>query len=151
MPHFNLSIFTPFGMSKPIGKKIMRNLIGFGVGALLLSTSAVQASARLEPEQELARIVQGRVAGKPVDCVNLSRIRSTKIIDRTAIVYDAGSTLYVNRPRSAAGLDRWDTLVTKTHSSQLCSIDVVQLYDAGSRMWTGSVFLGDFVPYKRVR
>ncbi len=129
----------------------MRNLISFGIGALLLSASAVQAAPRLQPEQELARLVQGRVAGEPVDCVNLRNVRSTRIIDRTAIVYDVGGTLYVNRPQSAEGLDKWDTLVTKTHSSELCSIDVVQLYDTASRMWTGSVFLGDFVPYKRVR
>jgi hypothetical protein len=82
----------------------------------------------------------------------LRNVRSTRIIDRTAIVYQTGNTLYVNRPRNGAStLDRWDTLVTKTHSSRLCSIDVVQLYDTSSRMQTGFVFLGDFVPYRRVR
>jgi hypothetical protein len=129
----------------------MRKLISVSLGALLLSTTSVQAAPRLQPEQKLARILQGRVAGNPVDCVNLQNIRSTQIIDRTAIIYDAGSTIYVNRPRHAQSLDQWDTLVTKLHSSRLCSIDVVQLYDASSRTWTGSVFLGDFVPYKRIR
>ena len=129
----------------------MRNLISFGIGALLLSTTAAQAAPRVHPEQQLARILQGRVAGEPVNCVNLQNIRSTQIIDRTAIIYDAGSTIYVNRPQGAESLDYWDTLVTRLHSSRLCSIDVVQLYESSSRTWTGSVFLGDFVPYKRVR
>ncbi len=129
----------------------MRNLISFGIGALLLSTTAAQAAPRLHPEQQLARILQGRVAGTPVNCVNLQNIRSTQIIDRTAIIYDAGSTIYVNRPRDAGSLDHWDTLVTRLHSSRLCSVDVVQLYESSSQTWTGSVFLGDFVPYKRVR
>ena len=129
----------------------MRSLISFGIGVLLLSTTAAQAAPRLHPEQQLARILKGRLAGNPVSCVNLQNIRSTQIIDRTAIIYDAGSTIYVNRPQDAGSLDYWDTLVTRLHSSRLCSIDVVQLYDSSSGTWTGSVFLGDFVPYKRVR
>jgi hypothetical protein len=129
----------------------MRKLISVTLGALLLSTAAAQAAPRLQPEQQLARALKGRVAGTPVDCVNLQNIRSTQIIDRTAIIYDAGSTIYVNRPRHAQSLNHWDTLVTNLHSSRLCSIDVVQLYDASSRMWKGAVFLGDFVPYKRGR
>jgi hypothetical protein len=129
----------------------MRSLISLAFGALLLSTSAA-AAPRLQPEQQLARAIEGRVAGEPVNCINLRNVRSTQIIDRTAIVYEAGNTVYVNRPRNGARtLDQWDVLVTKTHSSQLCSIDVVQLYDTGSRMQTGFVFLGDFVPYRRVR
>ena len=67
-----------------------------------------------------------------------------------AILYDTGSTIYVNRPRSGReSLDQWDVLVTKTFSSDLCTPDVVQLWDSGSRMQSGFVFLGEFVPYKR--
>lgn len=129
----------------------MRKLISLTLGALVLSSAVVQAAPRLQPEQKLARMLEGRVAGKPVDCVNLHNIRSTKIIGGTAIVYDAGSTIYVNRPLNSESLDPWDTLVTKLHSSSLCSIDVVQLYDSSSLAWTGSVALGEFVPYKRIR
>jgi hypothetical protein len=113
----------------------MHKLISFSL-ALLLTTSAVQAAQRMGPEQQLARVLEGRVAANPVNCVNLQNIRSTQIIDRTAIIYDAGSTVYVNRPRDAHSLDQWDTLVTNLHSSRLCSIDVVQLYDASSQTWT---------------
>ena len=89
---------------------------------------------------------------EPVDCISLNRIRSSRIIDRTAIIYDAGGTLYVNRPRAGAEqLDRWDALVTRLSTSQLCSIDTVRLYDTTSRFETGFVFLGDFVPYRRPR
>jgi hypothetical protein len=74
------------------------------------------------------------------------------VIDHVAIIYDAGGTLYVNRPK--AGLEQlndWDTLVTRTPSSQLCNVDVVHLYDRVGRMQTGTVFLGDFVPYRKVK
>lgn len=130
----------------------MRGFIPFAAGAVLLASGSVQAAPREAPEAQLARAVEGRVAGEPVSCINLRNVRSSKIIDHTAIVYDAGSVVYVNRPRAGSeSLDHWDTLVTKTHSSQLCSIDVVQLFDTSSRMNTGTVFLGEFVPYKKVR
>ena len=119
---------------------------------LLLGGSPAAAKPKLDPEARLAKVLKGRVAGEPVDCIQLSRVNSTQIIDGTAIVYDAGGTLYVNRPRAGReDLDRWDTMVTKSFSSQLCSVDVVQLYESGSRMPTGMVFLGDFVPYRRAR
>ncbi|HLL59849.1 MAG TPA: hypothetical protein VK391_08185, partial [Allosphingosinicella sp.] len=102
-------------------------------------------------EARLARALEGRVAGEPVNCISLRNIRSSQIIDDTAILYDAGRTIYVNRPREGRrSLNRHDVLVTKTFSSQLCSIDVVHLYDSASRFQTGVVFLDEFVPYRRV-
>ena len=63
-----------------------------------------------------------------------------------AIVYDAGSVVYVNRPRGGAEqMDDWDIMVNRLYSSELCSIDTVQLIDQGSRMYSGTVFLGEFV------
>jgi hypothetical protein len=119
---------------------------------LLLASGAVAAAPPVEPEVKLARILEGRVAGEPVKCIQLRNIRSSTIIDDTAIVYDAGSTIYVNRPRGGReSLDQWDVLVTKLHSSELCSIDIVNLYDSSSRMQTGFVSLGEFVPYRKPR
>jgi hypothetical protein len=126
----------------------MRKLL-LTLGALVAAASPALAKP-FDGEAELAKAIAGRVAGAPVHCVNLRDVRSSQIIDHTAIVYDTGGTVYVNRPRAGLeSLDRWDTLVTKTFSSDLCDIDVVHLYDSGSHMQTGSVFLGDFVPYKR--
>lgn len=127
----------------------MRHTLALLLGGLLL---AAPAYARVSPEQALEKAIEGRVAGEPVSCINLRRIRSSQIIDRTAIVYDMGSVVYVNRPRSGArSLDHWDVLVTRPFSSQLCSIDVVELYDPSVGMQTGLVFLGDFVPYRKVK
>lgn len=120
--------------------------------ALLAAVAVAPAAAKdRDPEAELARALQGRVAGDPVDCIDTYRIRSSRIIDDTAILYDAGSVIYVNRPRAGAeSLDRWDTLVTRLHEPRLCSIDTVRLLDSSTRFETGVVFLGEFVPYRRV-
>ncbi len=128
----------------------MRRFVALSLTAIALAAAPLQAAPRLTGEAELARLIEGRVAGEPVDCVHLRRIRSSRIIDNTAIVYDAGSTIYVNRPRSGReSLDNWDTMVVKPFASRLCSIDVVQLYDAGAGFFSGIVFLGDFVPYRK--
>ena len=97
-------------------------------------------------------MLEGRVAGEPQDCISLSTARSSQIIDKTAIVYKVGSTYWVNRPKGGAeSLDDDDILVTRTTSSQLCSIDAVELRDRTSHMYAGFVSLGKFVPYKRVK
>ncbi len=62
----------------------------------------------------------------------------------------AGGKYYVNRPTmGASSLHRDDVMLTDTHSNQLCSVDVVHLYDSGTRMRMGTVGLGKFVPYVR--
>ncbi len=102
-------------------------------------------------ETALARITEGRTVGKPVDCINLRDIRGSEIVPDTAIVYRMNNgTLFVNRPNGGGLLDRDDILVTRTIGTRLCRIDIVNLVDRGSRMPSGSLSLGDFVPYSRV-
>ena len=128
----------------------MRKLITLLAGTLMLGGVA-QAKPQ-DPEAALANALRDRVAGTPVQCIDLHRIRSSRIIDGTAILYDAGSVIYVNRPTNGAEeLNQWDTMVTRTFTSQLCNVDTVTMVDRGSHSFTGVVFLGDFVPYRRVR
>lgn len=112
-------------------------------------TAPTPAQARAEAR--LAKIVEGRTAGAPVDCIVLQQINSTEIVDGTAIVYRMNNgTIYVNRPPSGANFLRRDlVLVTDTHSPNLCGVDIVRLLDSTSRMGAGSVGLGKFVPYPR--
>lgn len=132
----------------------MRPLILTIVAAATIATapSASVARERLAPEDQLAKLLDGRVAGKPSDCISLATVNSSQVIDKTAIVYRSGSTLWVNRPRGgASSLDDDDILVTKLTSSQLCSIDTVELRDRSSHMYSGFVSLGEFIPYRRAK
>lgn len=131
--------------------RIRNSLLG---ATLLACVAAMPAlAAQRDGEAELAKAVAGRTAGAPVDCIMLRNIRSTRIIDRTAIVYEMTNGLfYVNRPKSGAeSLDQNVVLVTDTRTPQLCSIDIVQLLDRSMLMQNGWVGLGDFVPYARPR
>ena len=117
---------------------------------LSLSVSA-EARPKIATEVKLAKMLDGRVAGEPQDCIFMPTIRGSRIVDKTAIVYDAGRTLWVNRPRSGAeSLDDDDILVTNLHGSSLCSIDIVSLHDRYGHFYSGFVGLGEFVPYRKV-
>lgn len=118
--------------------------------ALLLAGSVVQA-APADPEAQIAKALDGRVAGQPVDCIMLRNIRSSQIVDRTAVLYTMnGGTIYLARPTSGAPFLRRDlALITDTHSPQLCGVDIVRLYDTSSRFEAGSIGLGKFVPYEK--
>lgn len=120
--------------------------------ALTVLTAAMPAFAR-SADEELAKALAGRTEGAPVDCLNLRDIRSSRIIDGIGILYETNNrTVYLNRPASGASSLRWGlTLVTDTHSSQLCSIDTVKLYDTTARMQSGFVGLGKFVPYVKAK
>ena len=127
----------------------MRLFTSLLLGTAILIPAAGEASRRADPEARLQEAIAGRSAGAPVDCIDLSRVHSSYIIDGTAIVYEVGRTTYVNRPVSGGkSLDKWDTLVTETYSDRLCSRDTVKLIDPTVRMQTGLVFLGKFVPYR---
>ena len=119
------------------------------IGAALVASPAL--AGEKSGEARLAKAIEGRVAGEPVSCIDLHRVRSSRIIDDTAIVYEAaGGTLYVNRPDSgASALNRHDVLVTRTFTNRLCDVDVVELKERGAGMMTGLVFLGKFVPYTK--
>lgn len=128
----------------------MRKFLPLLAASVALLAGSAQARTE-DPERELQQAVAGRVAGEPVDCIDMHRVRSSRIIPHTAIVYDAGSVVYVNRPRGGAeNMDDWDIQVNRLYSQQLCSVDTVQLIDQGSHMYSGTVFLGEFVPYRRV-
>jgi hypothetical protein len=112
---------------------------------------AVAAKEKVAPEAKLAKMLEGRVAGEPQDCITLSAAQSSQVIDKTAIVYRIGSTLWVNRPKGGAESldDDNNILVTKLTGSRLCSIDTIELHDRSSHMYRGFVSLGKFVPYRR--
>jgi len=131
----------------------MRHLIPTLLAAAAVAAApAASAREKLEPEARLAKLLEGRVAGEPQDCIPLSTARSSQVIDKTAIVYKVGSTYWVNRPKGGAeSLDDDDVLVTRTVGSQLCSIDTVELRDRTSHFYTGFVSLGEFVPYRRAK
>jgi hypothetical protein len=129
----------------------MRNLaLLLAAGAALAVGSAADARTKQTGEEQLAKILAGRVAGQPVNCISVFDSRDQRVIDKTAIVYGSGRTIYVNRPTNARDLDDDDVLVSRVFGSQVCSLDVVRLHDRSGGWYRGFVGLQQFVPYRRV-
>jgi hypothetical protein len=129
---------------------IQKLSLAISAAALIAGAGVAQAaSPKLTGEAKLAKLLDGRVAGEPVNCINQSDQDDVQVIDKTALVYGSGRTIYVNRPRNARDLDSNDVLVTRLHTSQLCQIDAVTLHDRSSHMFSGFVTLEQFVPYRR--
>lgn len=100
-------------------------------------------------EAKLAKLLEGRTAGTPVNCVSAFNSSDIEVIDETAVVYKRGKTIYVARPTHPKQLRRDDILVTKRIGSQLCSNDSMHTVDRTGGFPTGSVFLQNFVPYTK--
>ncbi|WP_156842432.1 hypothetical protein [Novosphingobium aquimarinum] len=119
--------------------------------AALLSAPPALARDRVNGEEKLAKLLEGREAGEPVSCLPLWQTRESQVINKTAIVYGRGNTIWVNRPTNADRLDDRDILVTDLRTSQLCNVDTIQIRDRGPGFfWRGFVGLQDFVPYRKV-
>ena len=129
----------------------MRKLIAaLAVTALALTGTVGQAKERKSGEEKLAELLKDRVPGEGTSCISTNRSDRLKVIDETAIVYDAGDTIWVNRTRDPKDLDWNDTLVIKRLSgSQLCKLDQITTVDQGSGFFSGVVFLEDFIPYRK--
>ncbi len=118
--------------------------------AALLTGPALEAKPRLTPEQRLDKLLDGRVAGRPEHCISHFDTREMQVLDKTAIVYGWGNTIWVNVPRNAHDLDDDDILVTRNSTNQLCDLDIVTTLDRSSQFYNGSISLGEFVPYRRI-
>lgn len=132
------------------GETLMR-AVSLALAALTLAVAGPALADNLSQEQKLAKALDGRVAGEPVDCIMQHQIRSARIYDHIGILYEMNNGVYyLNKPKSGAeSLDWTDIMVTDTHSNQLCSIDIVKLVDSGTHMQTGFVGLDKFVPYTK--
>jgi hypothetical protein len=131
-------------MSSPIKK----TLLLLAAGGLLASTAA-GARERISGAKELARMLEDRTAGEPKRCIDNRHGTNLAIIEGTALVYRDGSTLWVNVPADPKSLDDGDAVVIRQFGHQLCSTDVVTTFDPVVGMYTGNVFLNEFVPYRK--
>lgn len=102
-----------------------------------------------EGEEELAKLLEGRVAGEPQSCIRNHSGQRMRIIDKTAYVFGRGRTIYVQRTRHPEKIDDNDTLVMQLWGSQICRLDQITTIDRFSGFFSGVVFFEDFIPYTR--
>ena len=122
--------------------------VSMGSMALAAKSDAPDPAA-VKGAAQLAKLLDGRTAGKPQSCIPAYDSNDLQVIDRTAIVYKTGKTVYVARADDPRSLDNDNILIINRFGSQLCRQDVIRTVDRISGFTNGAIFLGDFVPYTK--
>lgn len=133
-------------------------LLGLSLSPLAAQDDApdVEAKTEVAPpskgEKRLAKLLEGRVAGEPLNCIYTQPRQRMQTIDKTAYVYGSGATIYVQRTNAPSSIDDSDALViNRFNPSQLCRTDIATTIDPVTGIFSGAVFFEDFVPYTRVK
>ncbi len=116
----------------------------------------LEAGAAAKPmtkgEKRLAKLLEGREAGKPVSCIHTTPRQRVETIEGAAYVYGQGNTIWVQRTTAPEQIDDTDALIVNRFSgSELCRFDITTTVDRFNGFFTGAVFFEDFVPYTRVK
>jgi len=129
----------------------MKAILACTIAAAVAATSApLAAETRAERgEARLAEMIEGRTAGESRSCISAMNSNRIQVIENVGVVYEGGDTVWVARVSDPRQLDSFDVPIIERTGSQLCRTDVVRTVDRSSGMFTGVVFLGEFVPYTR--
>lgn len=130
----------------------MRMILAFAAAGLMagcMEREPVELTA--DAQAELARELEGRVAGDPQACVQQRDIRGNRSVGEGVLLFDGPSgTIFVNRPAGGCpSLDHGRALSTRTMGTRLCRGDIARVFDPTSGIEFGGCALGDFVPYRR--
>jgi hypothetical protein len=100
------------------------------------------------PRQESDRrsLAEARPVGEPVDCIELSRIDSTRVRDDRTIDFRLrGGGVYRNRlPAECPGLAFEESFSYRISTGRLCSVDLIVVNRSGGGLAGPSCALGAF-------
>ena len=122
-------------------------------GGLLAScTTAPEPTYRsANKEAELAKLLAGKVAQRPVSCLPHYSSSDMRVIDDETIAYrDGGHRTYVAHMSGACSNLASGSAALVTHlygSADLCRGDIARVVDTANGMTIGSCAFGDFTPY----
>lgn len=122
---------------------------------LLAACAQVDSTPKPLTEKQstlLNRQLEGKVAGKPVNCISdFNGTNVIRISDDILLYRVSGNLVYKNKLRSSCpGLARdSDIIVTEQFGSQKCKGDLLRMVDRTSGMQGPVCSLGEFVPYRK--
>lgn len=110
-------------------------------------------SAAADPAAAQAKVdeaVAGRVAGTPVQCVPNRDVESKTSLTSDLMLFRVrGDVVYLNQTRGPCNLKPWAAWKRQTISPNLCSGEIIDVFDPRSGVPLGSCSLGEFTPYTR--
>jgi hypothetical protein len=120
---------------------MIRPLVAAAFVAMLMGPAVARP---LKPAEE-ARI---QPAGPPVNCIQTSNIRETRVRDDSTIdFYMNGGKVYRNKlPNSCPQLGFEERFGYETSIGQLCNVDIIHVLTSSPPMRGASCGLGQFQP-----
>jgi hypothetical protein len=117
------------------------------IGATLLSVGGRSADADERPASKAPPV---EVLGEPVDCITISRIRTTRVHDDYTIDFELpGKEIYRNTlPNRCPQLGFEESFAYEANTGQLCSIDMISVIQRGAAGRGPRCSLGKFVPVR---
>ncbi len=91
----------------------------------------------------------GRIAGAPVQCIDIRQNGGPQIVDSQTILYrPSGRRIWMTGPVGACpSLRPFDTLIVDVYSGQLCHNDRFRTVSAGMSIPSASCRFREFTPY----
>ena len=103
-------------------------------------------------QRTLDRLLAGKVAGGPLDCIPNYNINSSSTIDGRTIVFDRpGSAYLVHLTPGCEMIDNgaYALLSRQFGGLGLCRGDIQHVIDTVNRMNAGSCTVAEIIPYKK--
>lgn len=128
-------------------------LAGAALMGLASCTTAPPQQTSLQAEQQLQRLLAGKVAGPSTSCIPDYHASASSLVAANAIAFrvNPGLVYVTNTANSGCeGLTnpRYALVVTSHGPSGLCSGDIVQVRDLQTGTMIGSCSLSEFTPYR---
>ncbi|VVT01447.1 hypothetical protein [Erythrobacter sp. EC-HK427] len=102
-------------------------------------------------DADFAELIENReVAGEAQSCIRTFNDNRLRVVENVGLAYRRGDTLWVARARDPRQLGPWDVPVIERFGSQLCRHDIIRTIDRGSGMFSGVLWLEDWVPYREI-
>jgi len=129
--------------------------IAIALGVIAIGGCAVNearlAEAQASDAKQLAKALEGRTAGKSVDCVSTTTgLNGPEIIGTTLLYNDVGR-IWRTDVAACPGLDSDSLLVVEQHGSQMCERDRFRVVHRGSNIPGAYCLMGKFTPYTKAK
>ena len=133
----------------------MRNiaLIVAGAGLAACSTAPQPVMRSAEKQAEYVQLLEGKVAGAPINCLPSYNADDMRVIDDNTVVFrQGGNRAYVAHLEGGCpnlGRGGYAMVTRQFGSGALCRGQIATVVDTGSGMTVGSCVFGGFTPYSR--
>jgi hypothetical protein len=127
--------------------KYARAILLLAAAAMLGAPGRYGPTLQEKSETRLAKLLAGRVAGTPVNCIRVLNTNRLSTFEFVGIVYDFHGTVWVSRVEDPDSLRRGFVPVMGLSGRKLCASDIGQAVSRDG--YSSTVRMSLFVPYTK--